>query len=164
MAAAVPPDLLASLRNYFYLNVGFAASITPEDAGRWNSAYLWGNHASAGYALQSDLVVLQNRVSSLESYVPNWNLAYTQSTYLYNNRTETYIYSYTATGGETNITLPGSVATVPAIVIFFFTNSTSDGVIWLEGYRYTVSGNTINFTSALTAGNILKISYIRKVT
>jgi hypothetical protein len=103
-------DNSAYLTSYTETDPVFLASaaygITSTNISNWNSAYVWGNHASAGYLTsftETDPVFVASAAYGITSTnITNWNIAYT-------NR----ITSLTTTGTSGAATLIGNTLNIP---------------------------------------------------
>ena len=96
-----PPDLSSYLTSYVESDPVFLAhpsyQITTTKIGNWDTAYGWGNHASAGYLTsytETDPVFSASEAASITAQnKTNWNTAYGWG----NHATAGYLTSYTET-------------------------------------------------------------------
>jgi len=96
-----PPDLSSYLTSYTETDPVYSASaaagVTITKIGNWDTAFGWGNHASAGYLTsytETDPVFTASPAGSITTQnKTNWNTAYGWG----NHATEGYLTSYTET-------------------------------------------------------------------
>ena len=96
-----PPDLSAYLTSYTETDPIFLAhpayQVTSQKITNWDTAYGWGNHASAGYLTtytETDPIFSASPASGITlQNITNWNAAYGWG----NHATQGYITSYTET-------------------------------------------------------------------
>jgi hypothetical protein len=154
-----------------------AKNITSSNITNWNSAYTWGNHASAGYLksfTETDPVFGASAAKNITSTnTTNWNSAYTWG----NHATAGYLKNYTETDPvfgasaaknitSTNTTNWNSAYTwgnhASAGYLKSFTET--DPVFGASAAKNITSTNTTNWNSAYTWGNHATAGYLKNYT
>ena len=148
-----------------------AAAITTSNISNWNSAYSWGNHASAGYLTSETDPTVPGHVKAITTTnVSNWNTAYSwgnHATAGYLTATPT-LNQVTTTGATTTNSITIGGLTVATNLIYTDTVNGRVGIKTLTpGVELDVIGNIRSnstvFTS-LTATQSIRpnsITYLR---
>ena len=158
-----PPDLSSYLTTYTETDPVFLAhpsyQITTQKISNWDTAYGWGNHASAGYLTsftETDPIFSASEAASITAQnKTNWNTAYGWG----NHATAGYLTSYTETD-------PVFLASAAAGVTTQLVSNWNTGYGWGDhstaGYLTDLSTSSINGLSDVsisTAQNTQLLKY-----
>lgn len=139
---------------------GYAIPTTAKQT-EWDTAYGWGNHASAGYLTsytETDPVYVASSWYSTTNNSSNWNTAYGWG----NHASAGYLTSETYTGTVTSVAM-----TVPTGLSVSGTPITSSGTLAVtltSGYSIPTTSSQTNWDTAYGWGNHASAGYLTSET
>lgn len=142
------------------LTSGYAIPTTAKQT-EWDTAYGWGNHASAGYLTsytETDPVYVASSWYTTTNNATNWNTAYGWG----NHASAGYLTSETYTGTVTSVAM-----TVPTGLSISGTPVTSSGTLALTftaGYSIPTTTKQTNWDTAYGWGNHASAGYLTTET
>lgn len=139
---------------------GYAIPTTSKQTN-WDTAYGWGNHASAGYLTsytETDPVYVASSWYTTTNNASNWDTAYGWG----NHASAGYLTSETYTGTVTSVAM-----TVPTGLSVSGTPVTSSGTLAVTlaaGYSIPTTANQTNWSTAYGWGNHASAGYLTTET